>query len=86
MLAKLFCMRITNTCAVGELLNRCASLSTSCIVKNQADEDGEPSFLEMVGMYADNAHALALDHLLELEQAPGQKKLDKETREYKIKG
>ena len=49
-------------------------------------QDGEPSFLDMVSIYADNAHALALAHLLEMEQAPGKKRLDKETREYQIKG
>jgi len=60
---------------------RCAALSTSAVQK-----DAEPNFLEMVSIYADNAHALALKQLLEQKAAPGKKEMEMEAKETQIRG
>jgi len=64
---------------------RCASLSTSS-AKSSASADGEPDFLEMVSIYADNAHALALDNLLTKSTPKGKKPIEKSAREHHIRG
>jgi len=61
-----------------------AKFSTSSHKLASADE--EPEFLEMVKIFADNAHSIALDKLLAAKPAPG-KKLDEQTkREKHIRG
>lgn len=71
-----------------ELTNsRCAALSTSSVRSSASEgDDEEPQFLEMVSIYADNAHALALDSLLSYKPAPGQRAVDQATREHRIRG
>jgi len=74
--------RLNRTSVGGTVAHlRCAALSTSSVKL-----DGEPNFLEMVSIYADNAHALALDKLLSQKAAPGKKAVDTATREHQIKG
>lgn len=60
-----------------------AALSTSSIKRSDAEDT---SFLDMVIMFAENAHSLALDKLLSKPQQPGTKPLDTETRRTQIAG
>lgn len=60
--------------------------STTSHKLSSAESVEEPEFLEMVKIFADNAHAIALDKLLAAKPAPG-KKLDEQTkREKHIRG
>lgn len=68
---------------VGGLLQRHAALSTTSAARST---DSEPDFLEMVSIYADNAHALALEKLLAQKTPPGKKALAPATREHHIRG
>ncbi|XP_057312804.1 glutamate dehydrogenase, mitochondrial-like [Hydractinia symbiolongicarpus] len=65
-----------------------ARISTTIPKSNTAaaDSDGEPDFLEMVSIYAENAHAIALDKLLSRKPAPGKKLEEYSYREKHIKG
>ena len=51
-----------------------------------AESDGEPEFLEMVKVFADNAHSLALDKLLSAKPAPGKRAEETSVREKHIRG
>lgn len=48
--------------------------------------DGEPDFLEMVSIYADNAHAITLQKLLAAKPSPGKKQEEASRREKHIRG
>jgi len=63
---------------------RRAALSTSSAQCTAVDED--PEFLQMVTIYAENAHALALDKLLTSKPTPGKAPVDSATREHQIRG
>lgn len=66
---------------------RRAALSTSsakCSGAEATEED--PEFLEMVTMFAENAHALTLDKLLTSKPSPGKAPVDASTREHQIRG
>ena len=65
--------------------SRCAMLSSTSVLNSNAN-DGEPNFLEMVSIYAQNAHAITLKRLLEKKPAPGKKQEDPSIREKHIKG
>ncbi|XP_065670466.1 glutamate dehydrogenase, mitochondrial [Hydra vulgaris] len=65
--------------------SRCAMLSSTSVL-NSNTNDGEPNFLEMVSIYAQNAHAITLKRLLEKKPAPGKKQEDPTVREKHIKG
>lgn len=81
--------RLTRASPV-ELANaRCAALSTSSVKCSTAEVSGveeEPQFLQMVSIYLESAHALALDRLLSSKPEPGKKLLDSATREHRIRG
>ena len=63
-------------------------ISTSTAQYNVAADaaDTEPNFLEMVSIYADNAHAIALDKLLAAQPAPGKRQEESSVREKHIRG
>lgn len=63
-----------------------ANFSTSSLKQTAADADGEPDFLEMVRMFADNAHSIALDKLLSAKPAPGKRQQETAVREKHIRG
>lgn len=64
-----------------------AWIATSSVKCNTAaDADGEPDFLEMVSIYAENAHSIALQKLLSTKPAPGKKQEEPSLRENHIKG
>lgn len=48
--------------------------------------DGEPSFLEMVSIFTENAHAITLNKLLSAKPAPGKRADEQHVREKRIKG
>lgn len=62
-----------------------SKFSTSTATRSSA-EDGEPDFLEMVKVFADNAHSIALDKLLSAKPAPGKRQEEAAVREKHIKG
>jgi len=65
----------------------CSSkLSTSVPQHSTGEQDGEPEFLEMVKVFADNAHSLALDKLLSTKPQPGKKAEETNVREKHIRG
>lgn len=64
----------------------CSKLSTSSYKCSAADADGEPDFLEMVKIFAENAHSIALDKLLSAKPAPGKRHEEHTIREKHIKG
>ena len=64
----------------------CSRLSTSASQYSSGEQDGEPEFLEMVKVFADNAHSLALDKLLTAKPQPGKKAEEHNVREKHIRG
>lgn len=63
---------------------RSAAFSSSCTKRSESG-DVEPEFLEMVSIYAENAHVLALDNFLNAPLKPGERPLD-EARRQLIEG
>jgi glutamate dehydrogenase (NAD(P)+) len=66
-------------------LQRASFFATSSKCKS-ASGDNEPDFLEMVNIYADNAHAIALDKLLSAPPAPGKRHEEAHIRKNNIQG
>jgi len=62
-----------------------ARISTTAAAKSEA-ADAEPEFLEMVSIYAQNAHQITLKKLLSEKPAPGKKPEDQEIRRKSITG
>ena len=65
---------------ISNLLN----FSTSSI--DRSSTEGEPDFLQMVKIFADEAHSIALDKLLQAKPAPGKRQEEHSVREKHIKG
>lgn len=72
--------------ALKALSPGCIKFSTSVPKLSAADPDGEPDFLEMVRIFADNAHSIALDKLLSAKTAPGKRPEEQSVREKHIRG
>lgn len=63
-----------------------ASISTTSMKASETEPDGEPHFLEMVNIYAENAHAMTLEKLLSAKPAPGIRHDEHSVREKHIRG
>lgn len=72
--------------ALKSLSPGCVNLSTTTPKYSTAEADGEPDFLEMVRIFADSAHSIALDKLLSAKPAPGKRAEEASVREKHIKG
>ena len=72
-------------CSIGR--SRIADISRYVVgFATSSHNNSESNVLEIVNMYVENAHALALDKLMDQKDAPGQKPMGGEDKRRHIEG
>ena len=72
--------RVVSRSRIADVIRHVTGFSTT------SHNNSESNVLEIVNMYVENAHALALDKLMEQKDAPGQKPMRGEDKRRHIEG